>query len=78
MAKIIQFTGWYRSDVNVGGEIKERKININADHINTITAATEDNITATRMDMISYHPSLLGNSVFTKLSVEEVIKLING
>lgn len=72
MAKIIQLTGWYSTDK------KEQKIIFNADHITNITTATENNATVTCINIESYNSHSFAPSIFTKLSVDEVIKLING
>jgi len=70
MAKIIQFTGWYSTDK------KEQKINLNADHITTITTVTENNTTVTCINIETYSSHAFA-PIHTKLSVDEVIKLIN-
>ncbi|MBV6462568.1 MAG: hypothetical protein HJHJAOHD_02744 [Flavobacteriales bacterium] len=72
MAKIIQLNGWYSTDK------KEQKIIFNADHIRTITTTTENNGTVTCINIESYNPDSYAHSILTKLSVDEVIKLING
>jgi hypothetical protein len=71
MAKIIQLTGWSTTDK------KERKIISNADHITTITTALENNATTTCINIESYNPNTFAPSIYTKLSVDDVIKLIN-
>ena len=71
MAKIIQLTGWYNTDK------KEQRIIFNADHITTITTATENNVATTCINIESYNPNTFAPSIYTKLSVVDVIKLIN-
>ena len=66
MAKIIQFTGKF-----IAGN-KYEEINLNSDCITTIDRATDkENQPVT---CINITPN---NSIYTKLSVEEVIKLVN-
>jgi hypothetical protein len=71
MAKIIQLFGWYSTDK------KEQKIIFNADHITTITTAIENNATTTCINIESYNLNIFAPSIYTKLSVDDVIKLIN-
>lgn len=72
MAKIIQLNGWYSTDK------KEQKIIFNADHIRTITTTTKNHATLTCINFERHHPELYAPIILTKLSVDEVIKLING
>lgn len=71
MAKIIQLNGWTSTDK------KEQKIIFNADHITNITTAKENNATVTCINIESYNPNTFAPSIYTKLSIDEVIKLIN-
>jgi len=71
MAKIIQLNGWYSTDK------KEQKIIFNADHISTITTTTENNATVTCINIESYNSDSYAPSILTKMSIDEVIKLIN-
>ena len=71
MAKIIQLNGWYSTDK------KEQKIIFNADHITTMTTSTENNATVTCINIESYNPDRFAPSIYTKLSIDAVIKLIN-
>lgn len=72
MAKIIQFTGKY-----IGGINKYEEIYLNADQITFINKRKDEGQDVTCISLATSSGTIAGVSIYTKLSVEDVIKLIN-
>jgi hypothetical protein len=70
MAKIIQFLGWYAKG-------QEDVITINADYITTIDTETENGNPVTCIRIFNGSETTYAPSIYTKLSIEKIISLVN-
>jgi len=70
MAKLIQFKGWYFKG-------KEGLITVNADYFTTLETETENGKSFTCIRIFNSSETTHAPSIYTELSILEIMKLVN-